>query len=162
MCCCDKPNVNGTPGAYSWDGKSHMTREPAPPALADGDSLIHDEPGRCGGLDAHSHHFRLVKNAGRYAILVRHGGGDERIPLGCTVPMTVPALAAMDSNSRYWLFHTLYSVQRDAARSASETCSQEWKQAAAEKRIRTRRLPKRGICKVWIDPTPHKPTSAAA
>src|ERR1700679_2419363 len=107
MCMCDKPNINGTPNAYSWDGKSQMTRQPCPPDLRDEDELLYDEPGRCGGLDCHAHHFRLVKSRGHYDVLVRHGGGDERFSIGGTVAkLFVPSLEAMDSNGRYWLFHT--------------------------------------------------------
>ena len=63
MCCCAKPNVNGEPG-YSWDGKSISTRPVDPPMLEDGDVLLFDEPGRCGGMDSHCHHYRLVKSHG--------------------------------------------------------------------------------------------------
>src|SRR5688572_9405566 len=81
MCMCGKPTINGEPG-YSWDGKSIGVRPVDPPALADGDVLVYDGPGRCGGLDCHSHHFRLVMDSGRAFLLVQHGGGDERIQLG--------------------------------------------------------------------------------
>jgi hypothetical protein len=50
--------------------------------LSEGDELIYDLPGRCGGMDSHCHHLRLVKaQFGGYALLMRHGGGDERHPL---------------------------------------------------------------------------------
>ena len=82
MCCCGKPTINGQINAYSWDGKAFMTYEPNPPALEEGDTLLWDEPGRCGGIDAHSHHFRLVKRQwGGLSLLVRHGGGDARLSL---------------------------------------------------------------------------------
>lgn len=48
MCMCGRPTINGEPNAYSWDGKSHSTRQPSPPSLRDGDELLFDEPGRCG------------------------------------------------------------------------------------------------------------------
>ncbi len=84
MCCCGQPTINGTPGAYSWDGKTWSTRQPEPPPLQEGDTLLYDEPGRCGGIDHHSHHFRLVRRQyGGHVVLVRHGGGDERFGIGC-------------------------------------------------------------------------------
>jgi hypothetical protein len=80
MCMCAEPNINGQPG-YSWDGKHIGTREVDPPELADGDVLLCDEPGRCGGLDSHCHHYRVVQHYGSVELLVRHGGGQERIRL---------------------------------------------------------------------------------
>lgn len=51
MCCCDQPNVNGTPG-YKWQPRDKpMTRQVNPPDIQDGDTLLFDEPGRCGGTD---------------------------------------------------------------------------------------------------------------
>jgi hypothetical protein len=96
MCCCGKPSINGQPNAYSWDGKSYSTRAPNAPDLMEGDELIYDLPGRCGGMDSHCHHLRLVKaRFGGYALLVRHGGGDERLPFGRDKLMAAP-LEALD------------------------------------------------------------------
>jgi uncharacterized protein involved in type VI secretion and phage assembly len=156
MCCCGKPNVNGTPGAYSWDGRTFSTRQPTPPPLQEGDALLYDEPGRCGGIDAHSHHFRVV--AGRYglghALLVRHGGGDERIRLGAAFRLFLPSLAALDSDARYWLLHSLYSAQDHAASEAREAEANRWGKAAAEKRIKVRKVRNSSYARVTIEPPP--------
>jgi hypothetical protein len=163
MCCCGKPTINGTPNAYSWDGRHFMTRTPNAPALLDGETLVYDEPGRCGGIDAHSHHFRLVRD--RYAIghsiRVRHGGGEECIGLGCTAEQFIPNLAALDSNARFWWMYLLYSAHQDGARHAERATDHKWRLAAAEKRIRTRKMPGRGMVKVWIEP-PAQPAKIAA
>ncbi len=148
MCMCGKPTINGEPG-YSWDGKTHGTRPVAPPDLEEGDELLYDEPGRCGGLDSHCHHLRVVKaRYGGFKLRVRHGGGDEQISLGST-RMAIDALAALDSNGRYWLLLRLYHVQSDAASRAIERCDSSWRKAAAEKRIKTRRI-RTGV-KVWVE-----------
>lgn len=152
MCCCGKATINGQPNAYSWDGKSFMTRQPSPPDLRDGDELLYDEPGRCGGTDCHSHHFRLVQGYGSYDVLVRHGGGDERFSLGVVGRHLVPSLSALDTNGRYWLMHTLYSTRTDTRREVGDAVAQGWRLAAAEKRIKTRKM--RGAVKVWIEPRP--------
>jgi hypothetical protein len=154
MCCCGKPNVNGTPNAYSWDGKNWSTRQPCPPDLREDDELLYDEPGRCGGLDCHAHHFRLVKRRGYYAVLVRHGGGDVRFDLGCVGRLLVPPIAALDSDGRYWLMHTLYSAREDAQRATEDAVALRWRTAAVEKRIRTKKLRGRNAVKVWIEPAP--------
>lgn len=152
MCCCGKPTINGQPNAYSWDGKSYSTRLPHAPTLRDGDELLHDEPGRCGGLDCHSHHFRLVKCYGSYDVLVQHGGGDERFSLGVVGQRLVPSFDALDSNGRFWLMHTLYSIRASTQRETGEKVAQFWRKAAVEKRIKTRKLRGKGQVKVWIEP----------
>jgi hypothetical protein len=152
MCCCGKPNVNGTVGAYSWDGRTFSTRKPSPPDLQDGDTLVYDEPGRCGGLDCHSHHFRLVKGTYGHAIIVRHGGGDERIGVGCTARLFLPSLESLDSNGRYWFMHAMYSMHESAAESATAKTAQRWSNAAATGRIKTRKMRGSSMVKVWIEP----------
>lgn len=156
MCCCGKPTINGQPNAYSWDGKTFMTRQVSPPSIQEGDAILCDEPGRCGGLDSHSHHFIFVKSGWRYALLVRHGGGDERINLSDHCAGLCNALAALDSNGRYWLLHTVYGLQRDAASTARDQSDATWRNAAADKRIKTRKYPAKGVVKVWIEPKEEK------
>ena len=164
MCCCEKPTINGTtPVKMTFDAPG-SNYQPNPPELAEGDQLLFDEPGRCGGrnpdakpgepgaggLDCHSHHYRLVRHCG-LALLVRHGGGDERIRLSSTWAFE-QTLNSLDSNGRYWLFNAIYHAKNDAASRARETERLEWKTAAAEKRIKTRKYPAHGTVKVWIEP----------
>jgi hypothetical protein len=152
MCCCGKPTINGEPKAYSWDGKHFSTRQPNPPALEEGDELIYDEPGRCGGIDSHCHHFRVVKQRNWVYLLVRHGGGDERIRMGgCNEEPVLAAMARLDSNARYWLLQMIYSTVREATTYARNAEKGRWAMAAANKRIKTRKHP-RGSVKVWIVP----------
>jgi len=153
MCCCGKPVINGEPG-YRWQHTDKPSvRQPAPPPLQEGDELLADEPGRCGGLDAHSHHFRLVKRHGYPVLLVQHGGGAERIDLGCSARLIVDDLLTLESRARYWMLHTIYSIHDDARREASKREAGHWQRAAAEKRIRTRKMRRQDAVKVWIEPT---------
>lgn len=162
MCMCEHANVNGTLNAYSWNTDHKSTYPVNPPAPREGDELLYDEPGRCvrgvreggisGGLDSHAYHFRLVKSRYDYAVLVRHGGGDECVPLGSIGKRIAPCFTGLDSESRYFLMYALYSTHRDARNAATSETSNLWRNAAAEKRIRTRRFPARGIVKVWIEP----------
>lgn len=158
MCCCGKPNVNGEPG-YSWDGKQFSTRKPSPPTLGEGDVLIYDEAGRCGGLDCHSHHFTLVKApyAG-HAILVSHGADEERIGLPAVGRLFLPSLADLDSNARYWFLHSIYSAHEKGSAAATERTDTYWRQAAANGRIKTRKRRNTGLVKVWVE---DKPQSAS-
>lgn len=143
MCRCGKPTINGQPG-YCWNGRNPGDGNPAnvypvnPPALAEGDTLIHDEPGRCGGIDSHSYHFRVVQaycGGGRY-LLVRHGGGDARIRLRHDA---LKCVDAMDSTTRYWMLQAIYHLHSDAARDARDAERSRWAGAAAQKRIKLRR-----------------------
>ena len=150
MCMCGRAVKNGEPG-YSWDGKGTSIREVNPPDLAKGDTLLYDEPGRCGGLDSHSHHFRVVRTEyGGMVLLVRHGGGDERITAGLFNVLSAP-LAAMSSTDRYWVLHAIYEARGYGMRDAREKENARWRRAAAEKRIKTRKMPGRDAVKVWIE-----------
>jgi hypothetical protein len=148
MCICGKPVINGQPG-YKWnrlDEPNDRIHPVNPPDVKESDKLLRDEPGRCGGLDSHSFHFRLVNNIGP-ELLVRHGGGDERIRLTSTV---LTPLLRLDSTDLYWTLCSIYHAHADGKREGSQRTEQRWRQAAAEKRIKTRKQPGRNSVKVWI------------
>jgi hypothetical protein len=150
MCCCGKPTINGEPGCKMTYESAPGIHPLNPPALEERDVLLFDEPGRCGGTDSHAFHYRLVEHCG-ISLLVRHGGGDERLSLS-TTPAMLQTLTALDSNARYWIFNAIFHAHHDAARDARIVEADTWRTAAAEKRIKTRKFPSRGIIKVWIDP----------
>ena len=150
MCCCGKPVVNGQRG-YKWQPSDTESIYPIhAPALQDDDTLLYDEPGRCGGLDAHSHHYRVVKRLGRLCLLVCHGGGEESLRLSHT-PSLQETLARLDSTARYWLLHAIYYAHHDGAQQAYECAERKWRRAAAEKKIKTRKQRGGGSVKVWIE-----------
>lgn len=153
MCCCEKPTRN--------DEQRGWNSEAFAPALAEDDVLIYDECGRCkpqidgtGSVDYHSYHFRLVNSFDLICLLVRHGGGDKRIEIGYSYMRIAELLEPMDSDRRYMMMHAFYSVYMDTERRARETETARWEQAAADKRIKTRRLTAQGRVKVWIEPLP--------
>lgn len=158
MCCCPEPNVNGEPG-YSWDGKSVSTRPVAPPMLIDGDVLLFDEPGRCGGMDSHCYHYRLVKHAGSTVLAVQHGGGPDRVRLSLPRGFT---FEAVDSNTRYWLLNAMYHAHYDGRSDGSTRTSQAYRKAFADGRLKKRNLPKQGTVKVWIEPLAGLPAASAS
>lgn len=155
MCSCGTPTINGQAG-YRWQPNDAPSIRPVnPPALSDGETLIRDEPGRCGGLDSHCHHFRIVKSYASYFLLVRHGGGDERIPLH--KPET-DVMRELDSTPCYWIMRAIQGAYSDGRSNAIQTTDLKWRRAAAEKRIKTRKVRNGEGVKVWVEPR----TEAAA
>jgi hypothetical protein len=150
MCCCGQPNVNGQPG-YRWQPDDPPSiRGISAPELAKGETLLYDEPGRCGGVDSHCHHYRVAKKYGTLYLLVRHGGGDDRFRLTTNA---VAAFDAMDSNARYWTLNAIFHAHWDGWQEGAEITRSRWTKAAAEKRIKTRKT-KSGV-KVWVEsPSP--------
>lgn len=150
MCCCDKPNVNGELG-YKWQPNDNLSiRRPDPPTITDCDTLLYDEPGRCGGVDSHCHHYRLIGGACTW-LLYKHGGGEGRIRLSNSLALR-PILAALDSNARYWIFNAIYHAHNDGQMNGAGRMDEQWRKAAAEKRIKTRKLPHNRGVKVWREP----------
>ncbi len=154
MCMCGKPTRNDEPG-YSWDGKSRSVYgvEGRAPTVPAGALILYDEPGRCGGTDSHSYHFRVVDTRGdgwKYTLLVRHGGGDEAIDIGGPRGLVFGIGAAGDSDARYWLMAWFYHHRYYAIREAKEAERRQWAEAAVEKRIKIKR--RNGSRYVSIEP----------
>jgi hypothetical protein len=160
MCRCNQPNVNGQPG-YAWFGDhrdGNGIRPIRAPELREGEEIIFDLPGRCGGMDSHSFHIRLIRNphsVEELFLAVRHGGGEERFPLKSHGPgekVLIKCLERLPDDERYWMLLSFYYCVAEAARTASECESAKWKLAAAEKRIKVRR--RRGMMYVEIAAPP--------
>lgn len=150
MCMCNTPTVNGDHG-YSWNGEKPHTRPPMPPMLDEGDEMLFDGPGRCGGLDAHCHHFRIVRENGvRLVLLVRNGSGEHRLELPHSFGLS-GSIDALDSDGLFWLLMSMDEVASKVRRDATEKTDRKWIQAAAEKRIKTRKRRGTDFVKVWIE-----------
>lgn len=146
MCNCLHPCVNGQPGDYA--------RYLAPPTPLDSDRIVYDEPGRCGSIDAHSHHFTLVESGfGRVELLYRHCAGEGRFRVS-NGPAVICALHCLGTDGRYWVLYALYDAHASGDREGQAKADQSWGQSAAEKRIRTRKMPKSTNVKVWIEARP--------
>ena len=154
MCCCGTPVINGEPG-YKWGYKDKPSVRPVnPPPTAE--NILFDEPGRCGGQDSHCHHYRVVgsKTGACFpSLLVRNGSGDVTIRLS-NGKAVVQALSALDSNGRYWLLNALFHAQADAAQTARTSEAARWRQAAAEGRIKVRKVRGQSVVRVEVHDAP--------
>lgn len=152
MCCCAAPTINGQLG-YRWQPNDPPGVRPvAPPTLNDTETLLYDEPGRCGGQDSHCHHYR-VTNATFPTLLVKHGGGEERIRLS-NGRQVLAALAALDSTGRYWWLNSIYHAYADGRQAGREATTAQWRSAAVEKRIKVRKVRGRASVTVTIAERP--------
>ena len=101
-------------------------------------------------MDGHSRHYQVVRRFSSLWLLVRHDGGDEGFRLSQVgFDAILGALSGMD---RYWLLHAVFHAWSDGERTGREGANRRWREAAAQKRIKTRKLPSQGIVKVWIEP----------
>jgi hypothetical protein len=138
MCCCGQPNINGQYG-YKWQpNDAPSIRQPYPPEIDEDETLLYDGPGRCGGLDAHSHHYRLTKWHGSTFLLVQHGGGKERIRLSVTEHFR-DMVFLLDATQLYWFCHTLYHAYSVGKGEGARATHNYWQTAAMEKRIKVRK-----------------------
>jgi hypothetical protein len=112
MCFCDQPVVNGQYG-YKWQPSDIQSiRRPHPPETDEDELVLYDGPGRCGGIDAHSHHYRLTKRYGSPFLLVQHGSGKERIRLHVTDHF-YEMVVLLNATQLYWWCHTMYYAYRE-------------------------------------------------
>jgi len=124
------------------------------PTVGESETILASEHGRIThNIDYRSHWFILTRaEMGRYYLLVKHGGGEERIALpSVNFKITANMIASLDSDVRYLMLHHLYGIHRDARRAAEDKTAGEYRLAFAEGRLKKRKLPKRGI-KVWTEP----------
>ena len=160
MCCCQKPNQNGKPG-YSWDGKNIGTRNISAPSIPDGATLVYDEPGRCSPMldgnpykvDHHCHHYRIYKGDYGHVAVVEHGMGRVEFMESYDVDRLVPLMRSMDSDARFIVLMTFEHTWNSSAHDATTRENAKWRIAAAEKRIKTRKVRGTDRVEVWIELT---------
>jgi len=157
--------ISETPSLSAPDNYAVREREWRAPSVAEGESIIFDEPGRVldrtqpdkpsGGVDCRSHYFRVTKpEFGPYQLKVRHGGGEDSCCLRHDKRI-IDGLAVMDSDTRYRVLQVIMDVQERAEIKTTDLLNSKWRKAAAQKRIKTRKT-QAGV-KVWIEPEPCKP-----
>ena len=130
------------------------------PTVLDGNTVVFDEHGRsCNNVDFKSHWFLLVKQQdGGYALLVKHGGGEERIPLGFAHTITgLLACDSLTSDQRYLMMYLLFSTHKEAARQAEAKTASYYQVAFIEKRLKKTKRNHR----IYISIVPREPQDEA-
>jgi len=122
------------------------------PKEHDGDTVLYSECGRVlDRVDYRSHWFKLVNGQyGGYALLVKHGGGEERVQLGYNKRIAAPFFN-MDSDARYLLLYQFLSIYHDAKRAAEDATAKLYRTAFAEDRLKKRKQRGQDAVKVWIE-----------
>lgn len=130
------------------------------PETTKGDTLIFSECGRAlpsvGGrpgemVDYRSHYLRVVKGQyGGFRLLVKHGGGQEEIPLSHGYQGLIPVLATLDSDSRYIALYALYDINKEAGYRAERATKEEYMTAFLEGRMKSRKCKRE--TRFWIEP----------
>lgn len=134
------------------------------PALREGDEIKYDEPGRIiyrtadkrpgDGIDYRSHWYRLIKpRFGPWTLLVRHGGGDERLELGYDYNNFPAIFDPLTPDARYLLMNQLMLTHRAGEDKGRSTTTEKYQTAFVEGRLKKRKLPAQGRVKVWIEPS---------
>ncbi len=129
------------------------------PKITKGETILFDEPGRVLGargsaVDCCSHYFRVTKpEYGDYTLRVKHGAGEESFQLSWDSRL-IDGLQQMDSDNRFRLLWMIMDGHHRTAECTAEKINATWRKAAAEKRIKTRKLPKQNAVKVWIEDKP--------
>lgn len=114
------------------------------------DIVIFSECGRAlGNVCYRSHWLIFVLNGRDYAILVRHGGGQERHKLWHGESLR-KALAFLDPDDRYLALYSIYDVISKTAREAARDSSHAMQRAFLDGRMKKRR--RNGGLTVYIEP----------
>lgn len=119
------------------------------PTVPEGETVLFAEPGRAlNNTCFRSHYFIVTRSEyGRATLRVHHGGGDEAFQLRYD-GSTERTLALLDSDARYLLLWQFMELYNNGARDAND----RWIQAAAEKRIRVRKVRGQNLAHVSIEP----------
>jgi hypothetical protein len=131
------------------------------PTLQDGDLLLFSEGGRVvrgntyghdrDSIDYRSHYFRIVRNGGSAYLLVKHGGGEERLRLDYNAARAKQFFEPLDSTQRYLLMHAFYSVARNARNAEHQAQMEKYTKAFAEGRLKKRKKRGGSAVSVWIE-----------
>jgi hypothetical protein len=95
-------------------------------------------------------HLRLVKNAGHYYLLSRAAASFTRRCQIAYLPSGIDALLRINSDARYWLLKLLLDTAAKQEKNAAQEERTFWREAIAQKRVKTRKVRKENRVDVWV------------
>jgi len=127
-------------GAEEW-------RQPTEQA---GDTVIFSECGRITHkTDFRSHWFKVVKQEyGPACLLVKHGGGEERLRLDYKAEKLIALWSVFTSDERYMMLHMIFDLIKDATGNAKNETARKYQLAFLEGRMKKRKRNHRYYCEV--------------
>lgn len=126
------------------------------PKQDEDDTVIFSEHGRVlDKTDYRSHWLMLVEEPYQtLTLLVKHGGGQERIRLGYHTrywKQVAQSMQPMDSDGRYLMLYALYRLYRETRRQAEDRVRAEMKLAFVEGRLKKRKVRGQNAYKVTVE-----------
>ncbi len=65
--------------------------------------------------------------------------------------VTAAIIASLPSDEAYLLMHHLFDINYNAKKAAHDATAYEYREAFVDGRLKKRKLPARGVVKVWIE-----------
>lgn len=97
-----------------------------------------------------SYNLSVVKDYNLYYLLVRHGGGQEKIRLSTAIKTMLGALQKMTDVEAFSVLFSIYDAHKRSARESADKTARHWLKAATENRIKRRKVRNQNRIKVWI------------
>jgi hypothetical protein len=125
------------------------------PDVAEGETILFSECGRVlNNIDYRSHYFRLIKGEyGDVVLLVKHGGGQERIREHL-LRKIVKTLELLDSDNRYMTLYAVFQAYREGKKHGEEVTAMKYREAFVSGRLKKRKVRNSSSVKVWIKARP--------
>jgi hypothetical protein len=133
------------------------------PTIGEDEREVISECGRVvNNVDYRSHWLVVVRTgSGAYILLVKHGGGEERIPIGHYYRnIWINALPQLDTNQRYLTLYTIYTAHKEARHAAIAETERYYHLAFLEGRMKRRKKNRKYYVQVLPPFAPEAPTHA--
>lgn len=144
----------------STDSRNHPDNYSAQdwrqPSILPGDDVLFSECGRImRDVDHRSHCFRIVKPGfGEVTLCVKHGGGEERIPLDYHTDAIRAIFNPLSSDDRYFLMRTFLELVHRVRREAIQKTADVYRKAFVDGRLKKRKRPGINAYLVTLEPEP--------
>ena len=131
-----------------------------------GNNVLLEEKGRViGEVDYNSFTLKLVRDMGFYhhkgfcRLYVSHGAGEERISLTHVKEQVIETILNMEPDTRFLALFAFYDIAKSEFQKGFNEAEVTYQRAAAEGRLKTRKVRGKNRVKVWVEePGPESPS----